>query len=166
MRPDEDRLRAAFREADTRLQRFLAANAYLRGKASARSFFELINPLGSETSWQALVGMTLPRGAWTALSIPALLAATALVAGATVLLAPLASAVSALLLALVTLAAILLGFDAYASTVRSVLSEPAAEAATGLRRTLVVLVAVDDAVAKIRADGGHLSVPDESSDMA
>lgn len=165
MRPDEARLAAGFAEANARIRRFLSRHRYLRDQASARSFFEAVNPLDSETSWQALVGMTLPRGAWTALLIPALLASTALVIGATVLLAPFASAGGSFLLVVVTLLAILLGFDAYASTVRSVLSEPAPEAAAGLRRTLTVLAAVDDAVATIRAAGGHLPSDEQSPDI-
>jgi hypothetical protein len=166
MRPDEERLAAGFAEANARIRRFLSRHHYLRDQASARSFFEAINPLDSETSWQALVGMTLPRGAWTALSVPALLAATALVIGATVLLVPFASAAGSLLLVIVTLLAILLGFDAYASTVRAVLSEPAPEAAAGLRRTLTVLATVDDAIAAIHASGGRLPADGESTDIA
>jgi hypothetical protein len=165
MRPDEHRLALAFREADRRLRTFLVEHAHLRGKKRTRAFFDLINPLDSEASWQALVALNLPRGGWSFLALPALLAATALVSGATLLLAPFSSPLVGLLLAVVAFLSIALGFDAYASTVRSVLGEPAAEAATELRRTLAVMAAVDDALVQLRAVSGDLPSPDTSTDL-
>ena len=165
MRPDETRLATAFREADRRLRIFLAEHGYLRGKERTRAFFDLINPLDSEASWQALVALNLPRGGWNLLAVPALLAATALVTGATILLTPFASPLAGILLAVVALLAILLGFDAYASTVRSVLGEPAAEAATELRRTLAVMAAVDDALLQIRSEPIDAPLADDAAEI-
>jgi membrane protein implicated in regulation of membrane protease activity len=147
------------------LRIFLAEHGYLRGKERTRAFFDLINPLDSEASWQALVALNLPRGGWNLLAVPALLAATALVTGATLLLAPFASPLAGILLAVVALLAILLGFDAYASTVRSVLGEPAAEAATELRRTLAVMAAVDDALLQIRSEPIGVPLADDAAEI-
>jgi hypothetical protein len=145
MRPDPARETAAIELATERLRAFLATSTHLRRSRLSAEFLATVNPLESEYGWPALVALGgLPRGGWTLLAVPAVLAVTALILGATILLAPLGLGAT-LLAVLVASMAVLLGLDAHASTVRSALVPFAAEAAVGLRRTLIIIAAIEEA---------------------
>jgi protein-S-isoprenylcysteine O-methyltransferase Ste14 len=153
MRPDEDRLAAALRDATATLRSFLARRDDVRASRLSSEFLSTVNPLDGEHGWPALVLLGgLPRGGWSLLAVPPLLAAGSLFVAGCFLVASLPTLLAILLLLIFAAAATLLGLDAYASMLRGTLVPLAPEAGKGLLTTLTILTAIDIHLPAIAAE--------------
>lgn len=167
MRPDEERLAASLRAATAALRAFLARRADVRRSTLSLQFLASVNPLNDEHGWPTLVLLGgLPRGGWSLLAVPPLLASMSLFLAGAFLVAPLPDLTAAILLLAFGGIALLLGLDAYASLLRGTLVPLAPEAGRGLTDTLIVLAVLDVSHPGLATGGDALTGTPGSPDSA